>query len=113
MKKVFVDTSYLIAIANPRNQQHQSARQARSKSDDVQFVKTDEVLSEFLTAISKHSPILRQAAARIIDPVLSDSQFKVFDQSRELFMFGSQLFRERKDKDLQSAGLHIHERNKA
>lgn len=54
MKPVFVDTSALIALGNPRDQYHKSAHQAVLKLGDVDlFVTSDFVIDETVTNLSK------------------------------------------------------------
>ncbi len=99
MKKVFVDTAYLIAASDSRNWWHKSARKARANLGDAQLITTDEVLSEFLTFFSRRGPHFRHAAVRIVDAVLGDKRYKVFHQSHESFLTGLQHYRNRSDKN--------------
>jgi predicted nucleic acid-binding protein len=57
---VFADTFYWYAIANPRDQWHQVARQARARLGALQIVTTEEVLLEFLAAMSGGGEYLRR-----------------------------------------------------
>ena len=99
MKKVFVDTAYFVAISNPKNQWYRSAQQAKIKLDYVEFVTTDEVLTEYLTAYSKFGPYWREKAVNFVELVLSDPQYKVVPQSRSSFVRGLGRYRNRTDKN--------------
>ena len=52
MNEVFVDTNYLIALTVPGDAWSEQARQARANIPDARLVTTDEVLIEFLAAVS-------------------------------------------------------------
>ena len=99
MKKVFVDTAYFVAISSPKNQWYRSARQAKNKLDKVEFVTTDEVLTEYLTAYSKFGPYWREKAVNFVELALSDPQYKVVPQSRSSFVRGLWRYRNRTDKN--------------
>jgi uncharacterized protein len=51
MKTVFADTLYWVAIVLPDDPWRQPAERARQALGDARLVTTDEVLSEFLTAL--------------------------------------------------------------
>jgi uncharacterized protein len=57
MSAVFADTFYWAALANPRDQWHQPVLQARARLGAIQIVTTEEVLTEFLTAMSGEAGI--------------------------------------------------------
>lgn len=56
MTSVFADTLYWVAVAAPRDQWHQPALTARALLGPVQIITTDEILVEFLTALSTGGP---------------------------------------------------------
>ena len=97
MKTVFADTVYWIAIANPKDQWADAAEKARQKLGSVRMVTTDEVLTEFLTALSKSSS-LRGKAVKIVKGIMEDPNVKVVPQSRYSFQKGLDLYGERSDK---------------
>ncbi len=85
MTQVFADTVYWIATALPNDQWHTAAREARRRLGRVELVTTDEVLSEFLAALSKGGPRVRLAAARTVRAMLPGSTVRVIPQSRSSF----------------------------
>ena len=97
MRKVFVDTVYWIAIANPKDQWRHAAETARQQLGNVRLVTTEEVLTEFLTALSKTVP-LRQIAARVVRRILGNPNVRVIPQSRDSFQKGLRRYEERPDK---------------
>ena len=85
MRPVFADTIYWIATALPNDQWRAAAREARRGLGRVELVTTDEVLTEFLAALSKGGPRVRSAATRAVRAMLSGSNVRVIPQSRSSF----------------------------
>lgn len=98
MKTVFVDTVYWIARVKPNDQWCDSAKVARDQLGSVRLVTTDEVLTEFLAALSKGGPHLRCAAVKMVRAILSDTNVKVIPQSRDSFQKGLSLYEARSDR---------------
>ena len=59
---------------------------------------TDEVLTEFLAALSRGRPALRPGAARIARTILANPNLHVAPQSRESFREGLERYEARSDK---------------
>ena len=97
MKTVFADTIYWIATANPKDQWAPAAAKVREQLGDTRIVTTDEVLTEFLTALSKN-PSLRRDAVRFVEEILKNPNVKVIPQSRDSFQKGIDLYNRRSDK---------------
>ncbi len=98
MKTIFVDTAYWIAIVCPRDQWAPSAKAVRNRLGNVLKVTTDEVLTEFLTALGGYGPRLRRAAARMVRAILSDPNVSVIPQTRSGFLDGLRRYENREDK---------------
>ncbi len=98
MRKVFVDTVYWIAIANPKDQWNDEAKNAREQLGDVRLVTTEEVLTEFLTALSR-SARLRETAVKVVREILGNPNVKIIPQSRDSFQRGLRRYEERHDKE--------------
>lgn len=98
MKKVFADTLYWLAITRPNDPWRQAAQEARAKLGKVTLVTSDDVLTEFLTALAGGGPILRAQAAAIVRAILSDPTVTVVAQTRELFLAGLAVYENRADK---------------
>ena len=77
MKRVFADTLYWVAVANPGDPWHNLALQAKAQLQDVRLVTTDEILTEFMTALSGGSAYLRRKAAEMARTILSDAEVEV------------------------------------
>ena len=99
MNDVFADTLYWIAITGPRDHWHDPALAARAKLGPVQVVTTEEVLIEFLTALSSGGPFLRRQAAFVVRMILDDETVTVLPASHASFMSGLVLYEQREDKD--------------
>ncbi len=99
MKAVFADSLYWIAIANPKDPYHELAKKIKESLGYVLLFTTDEVLAEFLTAFREGGPVLRKTAVKMIDAILNDPNVRVIPQTREGFLMGIKLYREREDKE--------------
>jgi predicted nucleic acid-binding protein len=101
MRRVYADTSYWIALANPRDQHHAEAVRL---SDEIQplIVTSDEVLAEFLTYYSRRGSFWRQKAVELVKAIQEDPNVKVVPQTRNSFLEGLTLYQGRPDKDYSS-----------
>ncbi len=98
MNTVFVDTVYWIAVARPNDQWRDSAKRARATLGEVLLLTTDEILSEFLAALSEGGEHLRRRAAQMVRKILANPNVKVLAQSRDSFLRGVELYEQRPDK---------------
>ena len=63
------------------------------------LITTEEVLSEFLTAVSAQAERTRRLACRLVHEILTDPAVEVVAQSHESFLAGLELYERRPDKD--------------
>ena len=98
MVEVFADTNYWLAIAVPGDDLANAARLARTAHANAHVVTTDEVLVEFLTAVSGMGPFLRQRGVNIVREALTDPNMTVVPQTRQTFLDGLKLYEQRLDK---------------
>ena len=101
MNLVFVDTFYLIALANPRDEWHEKAKAIGDSLGDTRQVTTESVITEFLNFFCSSGPYMRQAAVEMVDTVLQMAEkqiAKIIPQDHELFLSGLDLYRKRSDK---------------
>lgn len=98
MKTVFADAVYWIAIVKPNDPWRDAAKVAREQLGSARLVTTEEVLTEFLAALSKGGPKLRHAAVKMVRGILSDVNTKVVPQSRDSFQKGLSRYEKRSDK---------------
>jgi len=98
MKTVFADTLYWVAIVRPNDQWQESARRARASLGDTLILTTDEVLSEFLAALSSGPSHVRRQAVKMVRAILGNPNVRVLPQSRDSFLRGLELYERRPDK---------------
>ncbi|MYB21685.1 MAG: PIN domain-containing protein [Chloroflexi bacterium] len=98
MTAVFVDTAYFIARTRQNDQWRQAAETARAQLGNVSMVTTDEVLAEFLTALSKSGEAVRRRAALTVREALTSGAITVVPQSRQSLLDGLDLYERRLDK---------------
>ncbi len=99
MRRVFADTLYWVAIVKPGDSYAQAARDARGALGTCVLVTTDEVLYEFVTALARGGPTLREKAVKIARSLLDDRNVKVVPQSRESLLRALDRFFLRPDKE--------------
>lgn len=92
---IFVDTSFLLALAEPRDMLHSRAIAWANAVHDRLLV-TEHVLWETVNSLS--APLDRTKAQTLVQLVLDSPQWEIVWSSRELFDRGRQLHSERLDK---------------
>jgi predicted nucleic acid-binding protein len=97
MNPVFADTFYWYGLANRQDQWHSRTLEARRSLGKRPIVTTDEVLTEFLAAMSGDS-FLRLAAKLLVNAHFTDPAITVLPQSRETFLAGYELYKNRPGK---------------
>jgi hypothetical protein len=70
VRRVFADTLYWLAIFLPGDAWATAARSA--DVSEALLITTEEVLTEFLTAVSAHGDYTRRLACRLVREILSD-----------------------------------------
>jgi len=82
----------------PNDPWSHSAKAARDKLAFDLIVTTDEVLTEFLAALSKSGPHLRCTAVTMVRAILDNPNVRVVPQSRDSFRNGLARYEARSDK---------------
>jgi predicted nucleic acid-binding protein len=98
MKFIFLDTSYLQALANPGDDLHQRAIEVTEKLGAFVPVTSEMVLTELLNALSSKGRYLRQIALEITTKLQNDSQVEIVLQTSELFKSAVEFYSQRLDK---------------
>jgi uncharacterized protein len=96
VRRVFADTLYWLAIFVPGDEWAEAAGAADLA--DATLVTTEDVLGEFLTAVSAHGDHARRLACRLVREILNDPGIEVVAQSHESFLAGLALYERRPDK---------------
>lgn len=97
--EVFLDATYLIALASPRDQLHTRAAALAAQLDEEQtrFVTTHAVLLEFGNSLCKAR--YRAAAVQALTSLQLDPRVVVVPLTSELFAAAFDLFRLHRDKE--------------
>jgi predicted nucleic acid-binding protein len=98
MKFIFLDTSYLQALANPGDDLHQRAIEVTETLGAFVPVTSEMVLTELLNALSSKGRYLRQIALEITTKLQNDSQVEIVLQTSELFKSAVEFYSQRLDK---------------
>jgi len=98
MKTVFADSHYWIARVRPGDPWAEAAKAAKSSLGEVFIVTTDEVLTEFLAALSKGEH-MRKQAVKMVRAILENPNIKVIPQTRDSFLKGLTFYESRSDKE--------------
>ena len=93
--KIFIDTSFIIALVNDRDQYHHQALSIADQYDSHLLVVTDAVLLEVANALSRR---YKNEAIQIIEDLLSSSDVEVVRLTPELFDRAFNLYKTRPDK---------------
>jgi len=95
---VFADTFYWLALARPRDAWHVPVWRWATANPTTRIVTTDEVLTEFLNALSGTGPAGRAYAAATAHDIRNDPQAVVLAQTRADFDAALALYEARPDK---------------
>ncbi len=99
MKRIFADTSYWIALLNPRDELHHKAVAAAQNYSEDQVVTSEMVLVELLNGFSDNGPRLRAAASKAVKTLRSSPNVTVVPQTSDQFEAALRRFQDRVDKD--------------
>lgn len=95
---IFIDTLYLVARLNPRDQWHDAAKRATAALGPAQFVTTESVLVELLNFFAEFPPAMRQTTAEAVLEILADPAIETIPQTHELFLAALEFYVARRDK---------------
>jgi len=98
MRVIFADTSYWIALLNPRDQLHTKAVHVSRSLGEARITTTDEVLTEFLNYFGARGAFFRAAATQLVERMRSNQAIQITAQTHDGFLAGYQLYQQRPDK---------------
>jgi predicted nucleic acid-binding protein len=98
MRRVFADSVYWIAVTSPGDQWGEHARTAYTSLGNSCVWTTEEVLTEFLAALSAKGPRVRSLAVSVVERVFRRKEFFVLPQTHHSFLKGLSLYKRRPDK---------------
>ena len=95
VNKILVDTSFIIALVNERDQYHQPAIESADQYDGQSLVVTDGVLLEVANALARGYKV---EAIQIIEDLLSAEDVEVVHITINLFNKAFELYKTHQDK---------------
>jgi predicted nucleic acid-binding protein len=98
MRPIFADTFYWAALTSPDDSFYLEAIEFSRRLQPDHIVTSDDVLVEYLAFFAKSDRAIRTQAGHLVSRLLKNSGVIVIPQSRELFLIGLDLYRERPDK---------------
>ncbi|MEA5418028.1 PIN domain-containing protein [Spirulina sp. CCNP1310] len=93
--EIFVDTSFIIALVNVRDQYHQQALSIADEYDSQLLVITDAVILEISNALSRR---YKSEAIQIIEDFFESENVKIIRLTPGLFDRGFDLYKNRRDQ---------------
>ena len=93
--KIFVDTWFLVALINKRDQYHTVALQLAQQFDNYPLITTDAILLEFGNALSKN---YKKEAVKLIETFLNSDYVEVTRLNPDLFNEALNLYKKHQDK---------------
>ncbi len=95
---IFVDTLYLVARLNPKDQWHKTALEVEPYLKGKRLITTETVLIELLNYLAEFPPEMRQAVTKFVTLALDGSLIEVVFHTHEAFLQGLKLYGNRLDK---------------
>ena len=95
MNSVFVDTSFVVALVNEKDQYHNRATELADLLDGYPLLTTDAVLLEIGNALARN---FKEEAVQIIEDFLSSDEVEIVHLDIVLFQRAFELYRTHKDK---------------
>lgn len=93
--RIFVDTSFIIALVNERDQYHHQALSIADRYDSQFLVVTDAILLEASNALSRS---YKNEAIQIIEDLMASENVEIVHLNSELFVRAFDLYKTRPDK---------------
>lgn len=94
MADAFVDTSFVVALVNKKDQYHLRALELASEFEQRPLITTDAVLLEVGNALAKN---FRAASIQVIDDFLTSSEIQIVNLYPDLFQRAFSLYRSHLD----------------
>jgi len=98
MKRLFCDTSYFVALLNPRDQWHAAATKMEPLVEQTDLVTTEEVLVECLNLYSESGKHVRLEVSLYVRQLLLNPKFHIIARNEVSFLNALDLYESRLDK---------------
>jgi predicted nucleic acid-binding protein len=97
MRQVFADTSYWIALVNPRDQLHAKAVSVTRQLSSITIVTSEMVLAELLNSFSDAGP-LRNVVGSMVEKLRHNRDVIIVPQTSEQFQRALRRYQQAADK---------------
>jgi len=94
--RIFVDTAFVIALINQRDQYHQQASELADRFGGYSLLTTDAVLLEIGNALARG---YKQEAIEVIEQFLASDEVEIKRLTPYLFEQAFELYKQYRDKD--------------
>jgi len=98
MKPTFLDTVYLQALVDIRDDLHPVALKVTARLGKFPSITSEMVLTELLNALCSRGGYLRQAALNIVEELQQSQTVEIVPQTPQLFAEALAFYRQRQDK---------------
>jgi predicted nucleic acid-binding protein len=95
LNRVFLDTSFVVALVNEKDQHHQHATELADLFDGYPLTTTDSVLLEIGNALARN---FKERAAEIIADFLTSDEVEIVHLDADLLRRAFELYRTHRDK---------------
>ena len=95
MNKVFIDTSFVVALVNEKDQHHDRASELADLFDGYSLLTMDAVLLEIGNALGRN---FKEQASEVIEDFLTSDEVEIVNLDGVLFQSAFELYRTHKDK---------------
>ena len=98
MRKIFLDTFYLQALASTGDDAHKQAISIAAKLGKFQGITSEMVLTELLNALCSRGEYLRKSAIRLTHRLQNDGRTIIIPQTSQQFEQAFEFYQRRLDK---------------
>jgi len=95
LTKVFIDTSFVVALVNEKDQHHERASELADLFDAYPLITTDAVLLEVGNALARN---FKEQASEVIEDFLTSDEVEIVNLDEALFQSAFELYRRHQDK---------------
>src|ERR1700742_1608819 len=94
--RIFLDTLFVVALINPRDQHHPQAVELATKYENHPLLVTDAVLLEIGNGLARN---YKQEAIEVIEDFLDSEEVEIVRLTPTTFQSAFELYKKYKDKD--------------
>ena len=94
--RIFIDTLFIIALINPRDQYHGKATELAAKYENHPFLVSDAILLEIGNGLARN---YKQEAIEVIEGFFDSEEVEIVRITPDLFERAFELYKKYRDKD--------------